>query len=87
MGKRKERKERKGNLKFSSQIQIFVLTFIQSRACPFLLMYDHIHSNRLRSLCWFGGLNSLGLGVELSESRAPTSGISFPWFSASVQLQ
>lgn len=85
-----KKREREGSLEFISCMQNFVLTFMQSRACPFLLMYDHVHLNYLRMFFWFWGLNSLGLGAELSESRAPTFGINFPWslpMSSSSNLQ
>lgn len=88
MGKRKGQKEGKKEMfEFKSQVRIFVLTSVQSRTCPSLLMHEHVHSDHLRSFCWLWGLNFLGLEAERSESRAPTSGISFPWFPANVQPQ
>lgn len=76
--------KKKESFDLKGQVQIFVLTFIYSRTCPSLFMHDHIRSKHLRSFCWCWGLKFLGLEAEVLESRAPTSGISFPWFPASV---
>lgn len=86
----KEKKEREFGNSAAKWKSFYWLSYNHSIdfhiACPSLRMYNHVHSSHLRSFYWFGGLNSLGLG-ELSESRAPTSEIIFPCFSASVQLQ